>query len=159
MEETTKQAMLDIVFKQCQEAYAEGIARYHTAKRRLTFKQEVAFRLCHQNFCGLSVAEAAEVMGITRRAIEILLNTAKETAPQLFPILPVKTAKVYEMFLGGQTVGEIAEELGVSSRRVKFVLTYLHDHRTKTGVYFRTDAARRIKCYLPQYDEYVKEKF
>ena len=155
--EETKRAIREMVCEQIEEANREGLIRYGT-DRHVTFKQEMAYRLCHQDFFGLSTEDTSEVMGLTPREVERLLKRLREQAGQLFPILTPRTAKIHAMFLDGYTVSEIADYLNIYASRVWKVLRYLHEHREQTGIYFRSDAGRRIS-YQPSMDASVKEIF
>lgn len=154
----TKRAIKEMVCEQIEEANREGLIRYGT-ERQITFKQEMAYRLCHQDFFGLSTEEAAEIMGIDRQQVWALLNRLRDQATQLFPILPKRTAKVYTLFMQGYTPREIAEELEiVTVDYVQRVLHALWEDRERTGVYFRSGAGRQIN-YQPSMDAFVKETF
>jgi len=146
-----------MVFEQAEAANREGLIRYRTG-RYITFKQEIAYRLCHQDFFGLGTDDAADVMGIERQSLWELLNRVKIVAPQLFPILEPRMAKMYTMFLDGYTVFEIADCLNINTSAVWKVLKHLHSNRKQTGIYFRSDAGKRIG-YQPSLDETVREVF
>jgi hypothetical protein len=88
------------VFKQCKNLDKKGRELYgRDAKRYITFKQEMVFRLCHHDFFGLSAKEAAEVMQMGIRSIYELLKRIEAVAPQLFPILTPYQAKIYRLFV------------------------------------------------------------
>jgi hypothetical protein len=127
--------------------------RYGTA-RVVTFKQEEAYRLCHHQYFGLRMEEAAAILGISMRTLRWRLECLRKTAPQLFPILRPNVFKQYNMFMEGYTVTEIAECLNISTRAVFAVLSYLHKHRRSTGVYFRSDAGRKLR-YHAWMDSYI----
>ncbi len=147
-----------MVGRQIEEANEEGFKRYGS-ERQVTFKQEAAYRLCHQDFFGLNTKDAAEVMGITRQSLWELLDRVQEIAPQLFPVLPPRMARTYHLFMEGYTACEIAALLEIKTvRYVRRVLHWLWVRREKTGVYFRSDAGRRIS-YQPWMDTHVKEQF
>jgi len=64
-------------------------------KRVITERQEEAFRLCHHDFEGLTMTQAAERMGITHQAVTKLLAKVKKVAPQLFPLMTKFQAQCY----------------------------------------------------------------
>jgi hypothetical protein len=157
MIEETMRTIREMVTTQIEEADREGLIRYGT-ERQVTFKQETAYRLCHQDFFGLSTTDAAEVMECSQRDVNYCLQRLREIAPQLFPILTPSMAKMYVLFMEGNTNEEIADCLNVSTRHVRRVLKFLHDHKEQTGMYFRSDAGRRI-AYNVCMDGYVKERW
>lgn len=72
--------------------------------------QETAYRLCHQDFQGLSTAQAALYMDITPRRVQQLLAALEKKAPQLFPVLTKIQARDYHLYcIEGWTMTEIAE--------------------------------------------------
>jgi len=82
-------------------------------KRLITKKQEQAFRLCHQDFEGLTETEAAERMGVTQATISEHLANVKKVAPQLFPILTKFQAQCYHYITcDGWLPEEIADYMG-----------------------------------------------
>lgn len=81
-------------------------------ERKITKQQERAFRLCHHDFEGLTVKEAAKIMDITASAVYGLLAEVKRIAPQLFPILTPQQNAVKRLIVDmGQSYSECADEL------------------------------------------------
>jgi DNA-binding NarL/FixJ family response regulator len=145
--------------QQSLSAHAEGRRRWPESKRLVTVRQEIAFRLRHQDFFGLSTENAAEVLGIDEREIRYLNERMKEVAPQVFPILPPRTAEIYRLFVeNSMTVAEIAEELEISPVTVYGLVRKLYDERTSIGLYFRSNAGRRLS-YQPWMDNHIRHKF
>jgi predicted XRE-type DNA-binding protein len=156
--EETRQAIRKMVCEQIADANREGMIRYGT-ERQVTFKQEMAYRLCHQDFFGLGQRDAAEVMEIAQPEVSKLLDRLRKTAPQLFPILEQRMAKMYGLFMEGFTAQEIADEMGIITvHYVRRVLHWLWTQREKTGVYFRSNAGRQVS-YSPSMDAHVTEIF
>jgi hypothetical protein len=113
------------------------------AVRFITAQQEAAYRLCHQDFFGLTVADAADVLGVSQSQVRTLLACVQARAPQLFPILSSKVAKVYAMFMDNFTSGEIAEEVGCGVRSVQSILRKLRQKAEEIGLYFPARVERR----------------
>ena len=113
------------------------------AVRFITVQQEAAYRLCHQDFFGLAVADAAEILGTSVSKVRLLLAGVKAVAPQLFPILSPKAAKVYSLFMDNFTSGEIAEEIGCSVRSVQSTLRKLRHKAEEIGLYFPVRVEQR----------------
>jgi hypothetical protein len=159
MHETTKAAILALATEQMVDAEKRGIERYGARERVVTHAQEFAFRLCHQDHFGLSKAVAADIMGIDIRCLYRLLAKMRLNAPQVFPILPPKVARVYKMFIQDRmTIGEIAEETGTGIRNIQLMLRVLYDDRQRTGLYFPERETRRL-AYREWMDNFTKEKF
>ena len=125
------------------------------AKRFITEKQEQALRLCHQDFDGLSQIEAAEKMGISRRAICKLLAAVEKVLPDYFPILTKYEAKIYHYYMvEGWPVKEIAEYMEKSQRTIQLTLRRARDK----GMFF-SDVKGRVLSYDESMDAHVKQKF
>ena len=157
MLDLTKRAFREIVREQIVRAHVEGTRRYGVS-RRITPSQEMAYRLCHHDFCGLSQANAAEVLETSQSTISRLLAEIEREAPQLFPILSPRVAKMYEMFMEGYTCKEIAGFIDVSPRAVQKAIRGLYRDRNRLGLWFQTSSQRRL-VYAPWMDEVVKERF
>lgn len=88
-------------------------------KRRLNENEEQVYRLCHQDFEGLSTAEASVRMQLTQRHVQRLLNSAKAKCSQLFPILTKTQATFYHLYtVEGWSEQEIADRHGVTQPTV-----------------------------------------
>jgi len=168
MEKQTVVAMRRMVWEQVEACHNEGMRRYSNRddedapmlpERFVTQKQEIAYRLCHHDFFGLSTEDAAEVMNVDPRTVREHLDKLKEVAPQLFPILPRRSAKVHFLFtVENMTEREIADTLDISTRTVGNLLYRMFKNREQTGLYFRAGSARRIS-YNPWMDPHVNRSF
>ena len=88
-------------------------------KRLITKKQEEVYRLCHQDFEGLTVEEAAEKLGIHPRKVYELLERMEKIAPQLFPILSKENAKIWGLWhVDGISFAGIADCVGLTEKAV-----------------------------------------
>ena len=123
-------------------------------KRIITERQEQAYRLCHHDFGGKTITEAAEIMGISQRAVSYLLNKLKKTSPQLFPILTICQKQVYDLWLEGRSRCCIAERLGVTESTIKSIINCVNKK-------FGYEVLRRDKTlsYDGSMDNNVKQKF
>jgi predicted transcriptional regulator len=97
-------------------------------------------------------------MKISPSRVNRLLDRVKQVAPQLFPILAPRIAKMYELFMENYTCREIAETLGVTPRAVQYAIKELFRTRREVGLYFRSNSERRLS-YRTYMDEWIKEKF
>ena len=124
-------------------------------KRLITEKQEQALRLCHQDFDGLSQAEAAKQMNISQSALSELLVRVKKVLPQYFPILTKLEARIYHFYMNeGWDVDEIAEYLDSTPVSIYKTLQRARDK----GMFF-TEAKGRILSYDESMDVNVKQQF
>lgn len=87
-------------------------------KRVITEREEEAYKLCHHDFSCLSTHDAADVMGVSQREVELLLTSVKKKAPQLFPILTLRQKQVHDLWLENKTYKEIAKTLLISTNTV-----------------------------------------
>ena len=124
-------------------------------KRLITVKQEEAFRLCHQDFEGLTETEAAERMGVTQATISEHLANVKKIAPQLFPIMTKQQAKCYHhLTVDGWSPQEIADHLGIS---VNAVYLTFRSYKGK-GLAFPGPRGNVLQ-YEEWMDDIVKERY
>lgn len=125
-------------------------------KRLITHRQEKALRLCHQDFEGLSQAEAAKRMNITQSTLSNLLAKTKKVLPQYFPILTKQEAECYHLYMDeGWSVDEIAEHFGLTPRSVYYALQRARDK----GMPF-TEARKKMLSYNSDMDDgQIKQKF
>ena len=123
-------------------------------KRLITERQEQALQLCHHDFEGLAQEEAAEKMGISRRAVCKLLAYVEKALPQYFPILTKLEAQVYHYYMvEGWEVDEIAEHVEKSPDAIYKVL----QGAKAKGKFFRKKG--KILQYRPWMDAQVIQKF
>ena len=88
--------------------------------RKISEKQEWAYRLCHPSFGGLSYAQAAVKMRITEDAIYKLLARMREVAPQLFPIISLEHAEIWKLWQdAGLTCRDIASLKETTERTIQ----------------------------------------
>ena len=88
-------------------------------KKILSDQEVQTIRLCHHDFDGLSIKQAALKMGLSQRRIQQLLQSAKRKAPQMFPILTPRQADVqYFISEYKYTYKQIAKELHISEQTV-----------------------------------------
>ncbi len=124
-------------------------------RRLITKHQAQILKLVHHDFDGLSQAEAAKKLDISKSAISSVLMRIKKILPQYFPILTKLEAKCYYWYTTeGWPVKEIAECTGQSEDAVYKTLQRARDK----GMYF-TEAKGRILSYEPSMDAQVIQKF
>ncbi len=70
-------------------------------KRVLTEGQEWAIRLCHHDFGGMSLDEAADVMGVSLSQVALALEAAEEIAPSMFPLRTHRPSRKTIRFIPG----------------------------------------------------------
>ena len=76
----------------------------------ITEKEQQAYRLCHHDFAGLTVDQAANRMKVSARQVQKLLKSLEKKAPQLFPILSAKDKFIVESITEkGYTYAQISE--------------------------------------------------
>ena len=123
--------------------------------RLITEKQEQILRACHQDFDGLTQAEAAKKLSISQSVVSDVLTAVEKILPQYFPILTQLEVGRYHLFMvEGWNVDEIAEHFGVTPSSIYRTLQRAKDK----GMYF-TEAKGRILSYEPSMDGDIKQKF
>lgn len=101
----------------------------YNVKRIITSREEEAYRLCHHEFDGMSTADAAIHLGVTRSRVQQLLASVRRKAPHLFPILNKTEATIYTLLTHeGLTVRQIAEQIDMKPGTVR---TYIKRMRKK----------------------------
>jgi DNA-binding CsgD family transcriptional regulator len=126
-------------------------------KRLITEQQERAYRLCHHDFDGHTIQEAAEIMRITPVSVYKLLARMKKAAPHLFPILSKNHATIWRMFLAGKTCKQIADELGETEAALQ---TKLYKVKEKMGYTEEFNPkAKDVICFRDYMSHQVKIKF
>jgi predicted ArsR family transcriptional regulator len=73
------------------------------AKRLITRREEEIYRLCHPDFDGLPIDQAAKKLGISREIVLRHLNSVRRKAPQLSPVLNTRQKLILALIRGGQT--------------------------------------------------------
>ena len=124
-------------------------------KTNLTQKQIQAYLLVSGEHEGLPVVEAAKRMSITPQAVNRLLNRAKKSCPQLFPLLTKQEADVKGLFRAGWTRTEIADKLQVSLSRVSQIIGSANE---KQGTVCSFETVK-MTHYEPWMDGQIREKF
>lgn len=89
--------------------YEKGNIRFVTRKenlnnrrnsiRHITENEEQAYRLCHHDFAGLIIKEAAKRMKMSSNTVRMLLKSLRAKFPLLFPILTRKQHLVYYLYV------------------------------------------------------------
>ena len=123
-------------------------------KRILTKQEETAIRLSHHDFVGLTTDKAAEIMGVSQRRVQQLLQSAEQKAPQLFPILTKHQAEIKWLINeAGLTFEQVAEVLKVTPNSVSNTVKVLKEK----DVYI--ERRKKTVQYQDWMDGQVKEKF
>lgn len=122
--------------------------------KKLSDKQVMAYRLVSGDFDGLPVIEAAKCMGITPREVNRLLDRARTTCPQLFPLLTKQEADVKALLAIGWTNSEMADQLQVSLSRVSQIIGAINGKQGVTCL-----PPMKIVVYQPYMDSQIREKF
>ena len=121
-------------------------------ERILTQDEETAIRLCHHDFGGESIEDAAIYMDRPVGEVQQLLHEAQSKAPQMFPILTPQHRAILTMYDLHVSRKAIAEGLGITVATLEKRVTFLYDH----GFLWN----RQPDQYRPGvHDSQVKEKF
>jgi DNA-directed RNA polymerase specialized sigma24 family protein len=121
-------------------------------ERSLTQDEETAIRLCHHDFGGGSIEDAAVYMDRPVGEVKQLLRDAQHKTPQMFPILTPQHRAILTMYDQHISRKAIAAALGISFRQVKTRVEFLRRHG------FLWD--RKPDQYRPGlHDSQIKEKF
>ena len=120
-------------------------------KRILTEDEETAIRLCHHDFGGESIEDAATYMGQSVDEVQQLLCDAQRKAPQMFPILTPQHRAILTMYDLHVSRKAIAEGLGITLATLEKRVVFLRRH----GFLWN----RKPDQYRPSMDGEVKERF
>lgn len=123
-------------------------------KRLITKRQEQILRLVHHDFDGLSQADAARRLGISRSAVSSALKHIKKVLPDYFPLLSKVEMERYHLYMEGWSVNEIAEHFGLIPGSIYKALQRARDK----GMFF-TEAKGRVLSYDESMDAHIKHKF
>ena len=122
-------------------------------KRHLTVHEERALTLVHHDFKGYSRAKTAQIMGVSKNALDKTLQRVCKKAPQFFPILTPLQNKVYQLLMQSEARLVIAVSTGWSISRIDTIIGQLH----KKG--FCVKGHTETLSYDPQMDNQVVRKF
>lgn len=123
-------------------------------KRILTECEERAYRLCHQDFDGLSKVAAAKQMGISVRRVQQLLASVESKCPTLSHVLPPQQAQVQSLINdNGASYDQIALILGITEAAVASTVRALREK----GVFL--EKRKKTVQYQNHLDSQIKEQF
>lgn len=125
-----------------------------TYQRVVSPAHERVYRMCHHDFEGLPVREAALRLNWSEKTVRRLLAELEVQAPQLFPILTPRQLEVRDLFNEGHTNAQIALMLKISKGTVCSILQNLR----KKGV-LPKQFAIPMCSYNEAQDLEIKEKF
>ena len=112
------------------------------------------YRLCHQDFLGLSQEEAAERAGISQSQVSRILAKIEKEHPELFPILNARQNYIYKRIVKhGDTHQAIAVMMNVTIRTVERITAQMK----RKGVCF--NSPMKTVPYKEYLDEQVKHKY
>lgn len=120
-------------------------------KRNLSHFEEKVLRVCHHDFGGLSIEEAAKKLECSPQTIKSALKHAKKKAPTLFPILTPQHQAILLMYDKHMSRASIAAALGISKQELHKEIAFLRKHKFLWN--------RKPDQYDPILDNKVKEKF
>ena len=120
-------------------------------KRTLSKFEEHIVRLCHHDFGGLPIEDAAAKIDITVPKLRGKLRQIKRKCPQLFPILTPQHQAILMMQDKHMSRISIAATLGISEKSLIKKITFLRKHK------FLWD--HKVDQYSPLVDGQVKERF
>ncbi len=125
--------------------------------RQITELEEKAYRLCHHDFEGLTVAQAAIRMELREHIVRRLLKSLKRKAGQLFPILTKRQFLIYKLRTEkGHTQQEIAAILRTTQSNIHDVL----DRMKEQGMPgLNVEGLGDTVSYDSSMDKHVKQRF
>ena len=123
-------------------------------KRVLSQQEGIAIRNCHHDFFALTTEQAAQRMGVSKRRIQQLLQSAKQKVPTFFPILTARQNTIKQLINdSGLTFEQVAETLDISTNTVSSIVEVLK----KKGVYL--EKRKPTKPYESWMDSQIRKKF
>lgn len=125
-------------------------------KRAITKKQEIIFRMRHQDFGGMATKQVAAVFGVSLRCINSHMRQMKKIAPQLFPVLTQRQMDVYVLYEKmGMTHPEVEKYLGMSAGTSGATVWCMR----KKGMFLQPDCLHRVDTYSSWMDYKITRKF
>lgn len=122
----------------------------------ITERQLQALKLCHHDFEGLTMTEAAMRMGISTVAVCKLLARVKEKIPQYFPLMTKLEVKCYHhLTVDGWPIHEIANKYETNIWSIYRALQRCRDK----GLPFPGTTGKVFSYNPDEMDGVVKEKF
>ena len=120
-------------------------------KRNLSKLEEEVIRLCHHDFGGLSIKEAAKKTYRHLGTVKLVLKRVEKKCPQLFPILTPQHRAILLMYDKHMSRASIAVALGVTEQGLHKEIAFLRKHKFLWN--------RKPDQYDPLMDSRVKTKF
>lgn len=126
-------------------------------KRVISEHEERVYRLCHHEFGGMTVAEAAKKLGMGMTHVRAVLRRLKHKAPQLFPILTKKQWNIYKLYTEhGMTQDEISVLYKTCQSNIHGVLKRMKE-KGMPGI--ELEGVGDTVVYTPGMDKYIKRRF
>lgn len=96
--------------------------------RTITFEEEMAYKYRHHEFYAFTTKQTAFVMNVSERQVNLLLQSLKTKAPQLFPVLTKRQAEIRDYICElGLTHIQIARRLLISESTVASMVQVLKE--------------------------------
>lgn len=122
-------------------------------KRLITRREEEIYQLCHPDFDGLSIDQAAKKLGVGRETVIRHLNSIRHKAPQLSPVLNTRQKLVLSLIKSGKINSTtIASLTTIPESTVRGIIAVLE---TYGFVMPKTET----RSYTPGCDSRVAERF
>lgn len=126
-------------------------------RSKITKDEEKAYRFCHHEFQGQSVAAAAILMSVSESKVRSLLKSLKRKAPQLFPILTKRQCAIWKLYVEhGCTQRAIAIALNTTQQYVEKTLQRIRD---KGIAGLDVSGMGDTVSYSQDMDKFIKRKF
>ena len=123
----------------------------------ITPNEEQAYRLCHHEFDGLTMSEAATRMGLRIHIVRRLLKSMERKAPQLFPILTKFQHAVYKLYAEyGCTQRAIAIALETTQSSIAATIKRM---KAKGVTGLAIDGTGDVVQYDSSMDVHIRRKF
>lgn len=126
-------------------------------ERQITKDEEQAYRLCHHEFEGLTIREAAIRMELREHIVRRLLKNVKQKCPQLFPILTKRQYAIYQLYVErGISQSCIAKDFNTTQSNIQATLQRMKKNGVKG---LNISGVGDILRYGKSMDAHVKQKF